>query len=233
MNITFFEVIIKFVSLLVISASTSLGFVKVEKEAIGVNNADMAKSSSVVNSVVSYNTITKYSEKIPSGIVNIITKGSEGIVFLDGLGRPYSVYKEKVDEVIEIGVGKYGEYAGILTGYGPDCDTCDGRGYLYCPIGIGKYFNLTTDGIYFNDEQYGNIRILAADQREFPCGTIVEVNNPLMDGPFLGIVLDTGAAMRNAYDRGYIHIDLAHETEVGLRFKTSKNTSFSVKRWGW
>lgn len=233
MNITFFKLVLRYASLLIVSVSSFFGTVKMEKQRIGINNADIIKSSSIVNTLVEYETITTYNPKVPSGIVNVITKGQDGIVYLDGSGNAFKTLQEKIDEVIEVGIGKYGEYVGIVTGYGPDCTTCDGRGYVACPTNVGKYINLTTDGIYYQDEYFGNIRILAADQREFPCGTIIEVNNSDLEEPIIGVVLDTGYAMRSAYNQGYIHIDLAFATEVGLTFKTNKNTNFSVKRWGW
>jgi len=233
MNITFFKIILRYASLLIVSISSLFGTIKIEKETIGINNADMIKSSSIVNTIVEYETITTYNSKVPSGIVNVITEGQDGIVYLDGLGNTFKTLQAKIDKVLEVGIGKYGEYVGTITGYGPDCNTCDGRGYVACPTNLGKYISLTTDGIYYLDENFGNIRILAADQREFPCGTIIEINNNNLSEPIIGIVLDTGYAMRNAYDQGYISIDLAFETEIGLTFETNKNTNFSVKRWGW
>lgn len=233
MHITFFKLILRYVGLLIVSASSLFGTVKIEKATIGINNADIVKSSSIVNTVIDYDTVTTYNAKIPSGIINVITEGQDGIMYLDGLGNAYKTLQNKVDKVVEVGIGKYGEYVGTITGYGPDCATCDGRGYVACPTDTGKYINLTNDGAYYEDKKFGKIKILAADQREFPCGTIIEVSNKDLDTPIIGIVLDTGYAMRSAYDQGYIHIDLAFETEVGLTFKTNKNTNFSVKRWGW
>jgi 3D (Asp-Asp-Asp) domain-containing protein len=233
MNITFVEIAVRFVSLLVVTLSSLFGTVKIEKETIGINNADMMKSSSIVNTVINYDIITKYNPKIPSGITNVITKGQDGIVYLDGMGNKFKTIQEKVDEVVEVGIGKYGQYVGTVTGYGPDCATCDGRGFVACPTDTGKYFSLTTDGIFYQDAIFGNVRILAADQREFPCGTIVEIANGDLQEPIIGVVLDTGYSMKRAYDQGSIHIDLAFQTEVNLAFKTNKNTSFSVKRWGW
>lgn len=233
MHITFFKLILRYVGLLIVSASSLFGTVKIEKATIGINNADIVKSSSIVNTVIDYDTVTTYNAKIPSGIINVITEGQDGIMYLDGLGNAYKTLQNKIDKVVEVGIGKYGEYIGTITGYGPDCATCDGRGYVACPTDTGKYINLTSDGAYYEDKKFGKIKILAADQREFPCGTIIEVSNKDLDTPIIGIVLDTGYAMRSAYDQGYIHIDLAFETEVGLTFKTNKNTNFSVKRWGW
>lgn len=233
MQITFFNILLRYVCLAFVSISSLFGTVKIEKEQIGINNADMMKSSSIVNTIIKYDTITTYNSKIPSGIVNILTNGQDGIVYVDGSGNTFKTIQTKIDKVVEIGIGKYGEYVGTFTGYGPDCATCDGRGYVSCPTDTGKYINLKTDGIYYQDKTFGEVRIIAADQREFPCGTIIEISNSDLTKPILGIVLDTGYSMRSAYDQGIIHIDLAFASEADLNISTNKNTNFSVKRWGW
>ena len=55
--------------------------------------------------------------------------------------------------------------------------------------------------------------------------------------PFLGIVMDTGSAMRNALKKGVIHIDVAFETErdpkVSAMTDFSGNVKYSVQRWGY
>ena len=48
-----------------------------------------------------------------------------------------------------------------------------GRGYVYCPTKTGKWTNLITDGIYYQDETFGKVQIIAADPRQFPCGTVM------------------------------------------------------------
>lgn len=233
MNIAIIQSISRFFCLATVAIASLFNTDKVESNVIGINNSDKLKSSTVVNTVIKFDTIYNYNSKIPSGVQNTIVKGQDGIVYLDSNGNIFKTLAEKIDEVVEIGVGKYGEYTGIITGYGPDCDTCDGRGFLACPTKDGNYLNLIEDGIYYNDVDFGNIRILAADQREFPCGTIVEVSNSDLEEPIIGVVMDTGYAMRKAYDNNYIHIDLAFSTEKDLIFNTNKNTNFSVKRWGW
>ena len=49
----------------------------------------------------------------------------------------------------------------------------------------------------------------------------------------IGVVLDTGGGMINAYKTGWILIDLAYESESKIEVGINKKTSFSVKRWGW
>ena len=91
-----------------------------------------------------------------------------------------------------------GIYNGKLTGYGPDCPGCSSVGNVSCLTREGANHSLTYDGLYYNDITYGNLIILAADHLLFPCGTVVKVNNGILN-EFYGIVLDTGIAMRNAW----------------------------------
>lgn len=124
-----------------------------------------------------------------------------------------------------------GEYVGMLTGYGADCYGCSGLGILYCSTREKTYHSLL-DSIYYNDAEYGSVRILSADHRLFPCGTIIEFTNGMFE-PTIGIVLDTGSGMIRATDEGWLLIDLAFEKEENLNSITNKNTKFVVKRLGW
>lgn len=183
-----------------------------------------------VKEVVEYETIYKYNKKLPSNTQKVIVEGVNGITY-DSNGET-KVLVEKVDEVIEIGTGKNGEYTGALTEYGPDCYGCDPNGYTYCATKNGTWHSLTKDGIYYEDYEYGKVRILAAYLGEFPCGTIIEINNSEKDG-LIGVVLDTGGGMINAYKTGWTLIDLAYESQSSVEMPINKKTSFSVKRWGW
>jgi len=58
-----------------------------------------------------------------------------------------------IHEEIQVGTGAYGVFNGIMTGYGPDCDTCDGKGYVACQTIDKKSFNLIDDGIYYEDAE--------------------------------------------------------------------------------
>ena len=109
---------------------------------------------------------------------------------------------------------------GNLTGYGPDCLGCSGI--------TRSGFNLK-DSIYYNDSEFGNVRILAADY-SFGKNAIFRVSNvPGMD-PFIGIVLDTGGNV--GFGKGTL-FDLAFATEkdpdiIGL----TKNVKFELLREG-
>ena len=97
----------------------------------------------------------------------------------------------------------------------------------------GKKHSLTNDGIYYKDSTYGDVRILAADNSGFPCGTIVKVNNGKQE--FTGIVLDTGSSMRTAWSNGTVWLDLAFATQNDAKSAgmSSNNAKFVVQRWGW
>ena len=233
MLVTLISTIEKIVMFVLVSISSMFNMFNVVKFDASIDNLDKYKNNSVVNQVLDYQTEITYSSKVPSGIENILVEGRTGLAYYNEETQEYKTLIFPVNKIVEVGTGKYGVYTGIVTGYGPDCKTCDGRGYVACPTQDGKWTNLITDGIYYSDARYGDLQILAADHREFPCGTIIEVNNNDLAEPILGIVLDTGYAMRKAYENGYIHIDVAFQTEVGLNFSTNKNTNFSVKRWGW
>ena len=119
-----------------------------------------------------------------------------------------------------------------MTGYGADCQGCTGN--LSCKTKKGTNWNLNSNGINYNDDQFGNVRIIAAALEKFPCGTIIEVKNANL-GTFNTIVLDTGGSMINAYKNGVIHIDLAFisETNSEIYKATNSNVEYNVKRWGW
>lgn len=84
---------------------------------------------------------------------------------------------EVVDDVLEIQFGK-------LSRYGPDCYLC--TSYLAYGLCVGS------GTIYYNDNYYGNVRILAGD-KSYPFGTIVRVSYDMES--FLGIVLDRGGSI--------------------------------------
>ena len=221
-------IVISFVSISLFYKPKDVSF-----QNITVNNSDIYKESKLESIAVKYDTIIKYNPKMPISNKRILIPGQNGFVYKDNDGNIVRTLKEKTDEVIEVGTAKPGEYNGVLTLYGPDCATCDGHGYVYCPVAGNKYHSLIKDGMYYEDKEYGKVRILSAALAEFPCGTIIEINNKNLTKE-IGIVLDTGSGMKKAYNEGWILIDLAHETEKNLpAYGTTHNTSFSVKRWGW
>lgn len=189
---------------------------------------------SVTNEIVPYKTDYVYNEKKPSTAKElVISPGVNGLDYTyDGLN--YTHLSDVKNEVVEVGTGKAGEYTGMLTGYGPDCPGCSAVGNVSCLTLEGTKHSLINNGVYYKDSLYGDLRILAADNGEFPCGTVVTVSNNKI-GTIEGIVLDTGITMRKALKNGQIWFDLAFssESEASKAGVTNSNTTFSVQRWGW
>lgn len=131
---------------------------------------------------------------------------SNEIIIDDELGD------EVVDDVLEIQLGK-------LSRYGPDCYLC--TGYLAYGLYVGS------GTIYYNDNYYGNVRILAGD-KSYPFGTIVRVSYDMES--FLGIVLDRGGSIgfngKALFDLLYPNEYLANKDGINY------NTKFEILRYG-
>ena len=196
---------------------------------------DSIKNISVLTQIIPFETVTTYDSKYPMGNKIVTQNGKDGIQFTNNDGANI-VLEEAISEYVIIGTGPGATYTGIITGYGPDCSTCSGRGYVACRTVDKKSFNLLTDGVYYEDSQYGSVRVLAAALSLFPCGTIVEVNSSTL-GSFMGIVLDTGYDMRKNLERGIYHFDVAYQTEndemVAKTTDMSGNVIYNIQRWGW
>ena len=202
---------------------------------ITVKNNAITKTAIIVNEIAPYGTDYVESPNRPSTAKNkVIRQGINGLQYtFDGIN--YIQLSDKVNEIVQVGTGEQGEYQGRLTGYGPDCPGCSPRGDVSCTTREGRSHSLTYDGLYYNDIEYGSLRIVAADHMKFPCGTVVEIDNGILP-KFSAIVLDTGIAMRNAwrYD-GVVWMDVSYSSqkEALTAGATSLNTKFSVQRWGW
>ena len=133
-------------------------------------------------------------------------------------GLPYLV--DSIAE-LETSDNKKLEFTGTLTGYGPDCEGCSGI------VGCSPYQNVQAGNIYYEDEIYGKIRILAADP-SIPCGSIIKISNyNFIKGDFYGIVLDRGSAIQG------LTMDLLYESEKDtLKIGRTYNINFKIERWG-
>ncbi len=152
---------------------------------------------------------------------------------------PYDEFDDKTEVAIatqNINADAIETYMGTITAYGPDCVGCIGitaSGYKVAEVVDGEFKTLTTT---YNDKEYGELRILAADNRKFPMGTVMRVSGSNIDGYITGIVLDTGGAMRNAWAKGDILIDLLFSTEYNGecdKFGRKRNVTFEVLRYGY
>ena len=128
------------------------------------------------------------------------------------------------------------EFLGTVTAYGPDCIGCSGitaSGYKVGEM-INGVINSTT--LTYPDEEYGKLRILAADSTLFPYGTVIRISGEKIEGYINGIVLDTGAAMKNALANNEILIDILFASEKNndvYEFGRQKNVKFEVLRYGY
>ena len=197
---------------------------------IGVDkyiNRDILKTE-----IIAYEVIETFDSSIPKDVREVITHGQDGKVVTNLTTGESTVVAVMIPEEVIVGTGPKADYVGRLTGYGPDCPGC--TGVLYCPDSEGKYHYLTNEeeSMYFEDKEYGRVRILASDYTLFPCGTIMHVKNSNLD--IYGVVMDTGIAMRNAWrNEGKVLLDLAFPSQAAALYTTNNNTSFTVLRWGW
>lgn len=109
---------------------------------------------------------------------------------------------------------------GNLTGYGANCYGCSG----YTAAG----HNLN-ESMYYDDNEFGTVRILAADP-SFPFYSIFRISNVLGMDDFIGIVLDRGGNV--GFNRGTL-FDLAfiNEKDPGI-IGLTPNVKFEMLRNG-
>lgn len=109
---------------------------------------------------------------------------------------------------------------GNLTGYGANCYGCSGKTY--------SGFDLSQT-MYYDDYEYGTVRILAADP-SFPIYSIFRVSNVPGMEPFIAIVLDRGGNV--GYGRGTL-FDLAYVDEKDpTLINLTPNVTFELLRSG-
>lgn len=103
-----------------------------------------------------------------------------------------------------------------MSGYGPDCAGCSGY------VAYGKYVG--KGNIYYNDKEYGKVRIVAGDKK-YKFGTIVRINDSM-----LAIVLDRGGSI--GIGKKFL-FDLLYESEKeAYKYGVSYNTKFEILRNG-
>ena len=225
---------IKISLVLCVISIVSIITISIANTGITLHNPISDMTATIMNEVQAYGTDYVYIENMPSTAAPVVLE--EGINGLDYTynGLDYIHISDTKNEVVQVGSGAPGIFTGRLTGYGPDCPGCSKVGNVSCKTREGKTHSLTYDGLYYTDSVYGSARILAADHKVFPCGTIVKVDNGILD-EFVGIVLDTGYTMREAWKQGTIWMDLAFtsEKESITGGATSSNTRYEVQRWGW
>ena len=145
-----------------------------------------------------------------------------------------TVYSVPLETVLET-------YTGILTGYGPDCTGCGNFNTDKVVTSSGYHVSNIVDGaiepaftITYNDSEYGEVRIVAADD-SIPFYSIVRITVPNWDEPVLAIVLDRGSTVgfeNCRSSRGCLtQFDLLYQTEAESLGKT-RNVKFELLRSG-
>lgn len=231
MNIAIIEAMIKWISLLLVGFTSLFSGSVMEKEQVETLNINNNKSNSVINEIIPYQSKTVYNSKLPSTITKVVVPGEVGLQTKNE-NNEMIVVKEPVEEVIEKGTGAAGIYVGKITGYGPDCAGCSATGTVACYTKNKEKHSLVNDGIYYEDEDFGSVRILSAASA-IPCGTIIKIDNGVLE-PFYGVVLDRGGSMNRAWNSGTVWIDLAYSSNNDARNAkiTGNNIKFEVQRWG-
>lgn len=227
------QVLFKWIQVILISLISLVNVNFYHETNMNSNSMSDEKDTNIVNDVIPYTTIVKYNSKLPSNISNVLIEGVVGLSYIAS-DDTVTVVQEMEPEVVEKGSGAYGLYTGTLTGYGPDCVGCSKVGNVACFTEAKKNHSLINDGIYYTDDEYGRVRIVAA-AKAFPCGTIVQITKKGQT-PFYAVVLDRGGSMNYAWSEGRVWMDLAYEANAmaGSDNLTGRNIiEFSVQRWGW
>lgn len=235
MNIYLLQLIGKWVGILTMSFISLFDISGYSEKSLEASNLNSKKSSDIVNQVLEYDTKIIYNSNLSSDTKIVKQPGENGIIYVGKDGKDSVVVKNMVPEIIEVGTAPTNQFIGKLTSYGPDCPGCSTVGNVACYTKENTKHSLINDGYFYEDSQFGQVRILAAARDKFPCGTIVEINNGKTE-PFLGVVLDTGGSMINAWkNNNEVWMDLAFSSQAEARVGglSSSSTTFTIKRYGW
>lgn len=221
MSINFLHIIGKYITFTLLSMLSFFGLNNFNEKIFVLNKIDLEP----VVTNIKYETKVIYNEKLPSNIEKVIQKGE------NGMSEDNKIVKEAKAEIIEKGTGAYGIFKGRLVGYGPDCPGCSIKGNVACKTADKKIFSLIADGIYYEDSEYGSVRILATDLKKFPCGTIIKVEKE--DGTvFMAIVLDRIGTKSETPLFDLAYSSEKDKTVFNADKLTGKNITFNVQRWG-
>lgn len=110
-------------------------------------------------------------------------------------------------------------FVGKLVHYGPDCPECGG--HLGCNGQDARNGN-----IYYNDSEYGKIRIVAMSST-IPCGSVIRINvNAYDPNGMYAIVLDRGVS-GNMVDL------LKTSARASSPVSSVNNVTFDIVRYGY
>jgi len=133
-----------------------------------------------------------------------------------------TIYANNFSDVLLYGSSNPVIYNGTMTAYGPDCVGC--TGLVSCP----PRQDVRNGNIYYNDQEYGQVMIVAADS-QIPCGTMVKVYNSTIskNGYFNAIVLDRGGVIKGTL------MDLLTVSESASSGFGRQSVKYEIIRWGW
>ena len=167
------------------------------KTVVMTSNINSVKSLQAVHIVNKYNSIKEAEKKVETP------------------------FFESFYDAISVASSSPVAFNGKLTAYGPDCPGCSGNSA--CP----PRQNFKNGNIYFEDQVYGTVRVVAAD-RSIPCGSIVRISGiSIYSEPVLAIVMDRGGAVTGN------HMDLLFTSQSNLEGFTTSNVKFEIIRYGW
>lgn len=203
--------------------------------AICVVYIDMSNILNEYNNVIKIDSVVKYvdsdileKEKVDEDIPSVIETIQDVIVeeekvisevVVPEVKEPVQEKFEEKEVIVEPSatVENTNEViAGNMSGYGPDCKGCSG--YVSYGMYVGE------GNIYYNDKEFGQVRIVAGDKK-YKFGTIVKINDSM-----LAIVLDRGGAI--GIGKRFL-FDLLYESEAeASKYGVSYNTKFEILRNG-
>lgn len=143
----------------------------------------------------------------------------------DNSGTDISADKESTPPIVENVVSNEDKVLevqkGGLSAYGPDCSGCSGY------LASGRYVG--DSNIYYNDSQYGKVRIVAGD-KSYKYGTIVRIKSSKIGNDIVAIVLDRGGVgLSNKF-----MFDLLFKSEKeALKFGSYSDVVFEILRYGY
>lgn len=240
MNLYLLEIILKFLRMIFVAIISIFNLnIYAEKEQ-KIENLITNKNTYAYNTVIIKKPTVSLSNNIKQPVKNNIISSknnSSKVTNTSKIENTKNETNDKSQTVKNNNISKNGvlaTYTGKLTGYGPDCAGCSSKGNVACLTKNKTKHSLITDGIYYEDSEYGKVRILSAATSKFKCGTIIEVTKPGVT-PFMAIVLDSGGDMRLAWSKGTVWMDLAYSSNAmsGSDNLLGKNIKFNVQRWGW
>lgn len=203
-------------------------------EIVTIDNDNFNKMSDTTSTL--FKEEEKMNEIIDESIVVVLDDNTKEDILEDKNDNDVDLNNNtyELDSVIET-------YTGILTGYGPDCAGCGNFNTGKVVTSSGYHISNIIDGeiepaftITYNDEEYGEVRIVAADAN-IPFYSIVRITVPHWDSPVTAIVLDRGSTVgfeNCRSERGCLtQFDLLYATEAESLGKT-KNVTFELLRSG-